>query len=204
MPNSAAEHLNAIIKAYLRSSRRKQLQNSFSQLSQLSPPAVVNQPSNSCEKNPSEDTVSGGAWRGNKEALFIAQCDELIIRSRLSTRSLFMTLSFQVNRMGLPLEKGTWEPSLDANDCNAAVLFLLFAYASLGPPKKAKTHEPFASSLLGVKYFFSLQGRKQQPCQLHVWELDATRSCLGNSLNKLWVERGEVSRYISVRRHSLI
>lgn len=140
MPNSAAEHLNAIIKAYLHSSRRKQLQNSFSQLSQLSPPAVVNQPSNGCEKNPSEDTVSGGAWRGNKEPLFIVQCDELIIRSRLSTRSLLMTLSLQVNRTGLPLEKGTWEPSFDANDSNAAAVFLLFAHASLSgpPPKKGK------------------------------------------------------------------
>lgn len=128
--------MNAIIKAYLHSSRRKQLQNSFSQLSQLSPPTVVNHPSNGCEKNPSEDTVSGGAWRGNKEALFIVPCDELIIRSRLSTHSLLTTLSLNVNRMGLSLEKGTWEPSFDGNDSNAHIVSLLSVHASLSGLKK--------------------------------------------------------------------
>lgn len=154
----------------------------FTTVTTLSSPTVVNQPSNGCEKNPSEDTVSGGAWRGNKEALFIVPCDELIIRSRLSTHSLLTTLSLNVNRTGLPLEKGTWEPSFDGNDSNAPIVFLFIAHASLsGLEKKEKTDKPFASSLLGVTVFgrlfflFTLiRGRKQRHCQLDVPELAVT------------------------------
>lgn len=156
MPNSAAEHLNGIIKAYLRSSRRKQLQNSFSQLSQLSPPTVVNQPSNGCEKNPSEDTVSGGAWRGNKEALFIAPCDELIIRSRLSTRSLLMTLSLSkwIER-AFRLKRAPGSLLLMVMTATQPPFFFFLPMPVYQDPKKEKKHEPFASSLLGVTDFFS-------------------------------------------------
>lgn len=94
-------------------------------------------------------------------------CDELIIRSRLSTHLHLTNLSLKVNRAGLLLEKGTWEPSFDGNDSNAPIVFLFSAHASLSGLKKGKqktkqkTDEPFASSLLGVTVlsrliFFSL------------------------------------------------
>lgn len=156
MPNSAAEHSNTIIKAYLRSSRRKQLQNSFSQLSQLSPPAVVNQPSNGCEKNPSEDTVSGGAWRGNKEALFIALCDELIIRSRLSTHSLLMTLSLSkwIER-AFCLKRAPGSLLLMVMTATQPPFFFFLPMPVYQDPKKGKKHMSHLHLLcLGLQIYF--------------------------------------------------
>lgn len=65
-----------------------------------------------------------------------------------------------MNRTGLPLEKGTWEPSFDGNDSNAAAVFLLFAHASLSGRKKGKKHMSHLHLLcLGLQISF-LFGKK--------------------------------------------